>query len=207
MAGNYMCKVTVNGCTSLSDTTIVLIQGVMTDPKDGHVYKTIKIGNQTWMAENFQWQPSSDYADYKICGGTPALGLIYGVLYNHKLAIKCDDGVTGWRLPTKADWDALVAYLGGYEVAGAKMKEAGTTHWVTPNSGTSNSSGFTAYGSGYFDVVNSLGYQDLKNRTYYWSQTPYTSYYYIMILRVDDMWSHLEYGEASNYYSVRLIKI
>jgi len=209
MAGNYLCTVTVAGCTSRSDTTLVLIQGVLTDPKDGHVYKTIKIGTQTWMAENFQWQSPSDYADYKVYDGLPANGPIYGMLYDWILAQKCDDGITGWRLPTQSDFELMVSYLGGYLIAGAKLKEAGTGHWATPNYGATNSSGFTALGGGYYDVINSLGYQDKNNRAYFWTKTPFQGAIVYFTLRTEDNWSRIEWTTVSpqcNFYSVRLIK-
>ena len=49
---------------------------------------------------------------------------------------------SGWRIPTKADWDTLSTNLGGDTISGGKLKEAGTTHWETPNTGADNSSGF-----------------------------------------------------------------
>lgn len=76
----------------------------------------------------------------------------YGGLYNwyavnniHSLAL------AGWRIPTDADWTALTTYLGGIAVAGGKLKETGTTHWNGPNTGATNSSGFTALPGGYRD--------------------------------------------------------
>ena len=49
---------------------------------------------------------------------------------------------TGWHLPSDVEWAELETYLGGIDVAGGKMKEAGTTHWVSPNTGATNESGF-----------------------------------------------------------------
>ena len=51
--------------------------------------------------------------------------------------------ISDWRSPTLTDWNTLISYLGGASVAGGKMKEIGTTHWTTPNTGATNSSGFT----------------------------------------------------------------
>ena len=213
MVGYYKCTVTIAGCTSLPDstavvidTTIVVIPGTTTDSRDLRVYKTVKIGNQTWMAQNLNWQPSSQYADYKIYGDNPAYGPVYGVLYDWIIAQKANEGFTGWRLPTDNDWQKLVGYLGGVEVAGAKLKETGTTHWTIPNAGSSNRSGFTAIGAGFFDKSVTMSFLDLKDRTYFWTQTPYNANMVIMILRSDDMLTHSEYGDKTNYYSVRLIK-
>jgi uncharacterized protein (TIGR02145 family) len=52
-------------------------------------------------------------------------------------------------VPTDAEWTTLATYLGGLSVAGGKLKEAGLTHWQTPNTGATNETGFTALPSGY----------------------------------------------------------
>ena len=58
---------------------------------------------------------------------------------------------TGWRLPTIDDIDTLIAICGGYSQAGAYLKEAGTTHWSSPNTGANNNSGFTSVPSGLYN--------------------------------------------------------
>jgi len=55
---------------------------------------------------------------------------------------------TGWHLPSDAEWTILTTYLGGVSVAGGKMKEVGTAHWLSPNNGATNSSGFTGLPGG-----------------------------------------------------------
>jgi uncharacterized protein (TIGR02145 family) len=74
---------------------------------------------------------------------------------------------TGWRVPLKYEWEELIDHLGGVNVAGGKLKEAGTTHWADPNAGATNESGFTALpggsryellGTGQFLGMNMIGY-------------------------------------------------
>jgi uncharacterized protein (TIGR02145 family) len=71
---------------------------------------------------------------------------------------------TGWHLPSDAEWTQLTTYLGDTDVAGGKLKETGTTHWTSPNTGATNETGFTALpggyrdGSGSFNFIGSLGY-------------------------------------------------
>jgi uncharacterized protein (TIGR02145 family) len=81
----------------------------------------------------------------------------YGLLYNwyavnnaHGLCYFEIGGIpeAGWRIPTEADWNLLVAYLGGAANAGGKLKETGLAHWLTPNTGATNEMGFTALPGG-----------------------------------------------------------
>ncbi len=55
----------------------------------------------------------------------------------------------GWHIPWNTEWDQLINYLGGENVAGGKMKETGFTHWLAPNTGATNESGFTGLPGGY----------------------------------------------------------
>jgi uncharacterized protein (TIGR02145 family) len=127
------------------------------DTRDGKKYKTVKIGTQTWMAENLAYKADSGCRAFD---NKDSIAAIYGYLYNWETAQKvCPKG---WHLPSDAEWTILVDYLGGWEVAGGKMKEAGTAHWKRPNKKAKNSSGFTALPAGfryYLDgSFKSLGY-------------------------------------------------
>lgn len=77
-----------------------------------------------------------------------SVGIIYGLLYN-KFAF-ADARVlanTGWHVPSEAEINTLITYLGGGDTATDKMRETGTDHWVTAG-GSTNSSGLTLRGSG-----------------------------------------------------------
>jgi uncharacterized protein (TIGR02145 family) len=105
----------------------------------------------------------------------------YGVLYNWPAAMagmtssssnpSRVQGVcpTGWHLPSDAEWTELIDYLGGGEVAGGKLKETGTTHWESPNTGATNETGFTALPGGFRNYDGNflnIGYNGL-----WWSAT------------------------------------
>ncbi len=78
----------------------------------------------------------------------------------------------GWHLPTDIEWTILSDLLGGEDVAGGKMKETGTTHWYTPNTGATNSSGFNALPGG--SRTNGGSFYNLGYHGYWWSSTEYS---------------------------------
>jgi uncharacterized protein (TIGR02145 family) len=138
---------------------------------NGNKYNTIKIGNQTWMAQNLA---SSKAPDGKAITTFPYLGVedsvkVYGRIYDWENARKACP--MGWHLPSDKEWLEMINFLGGPLVAGGKMKEAGTTHWKDPNTGASNESGFTALPGGYKTARGK--YIDFKrNLAYFWTSTP-----------------------------------
>ena len=112
------------------------------DNRDGKKYKTVKIGNQTWMAENLAYKPSfGKYCAYDNDNTNVAK---YGYLYNWETAkYVCP---TAWHLPSNADWTELTLHLGGKLVAGTKMKSI--SGWTDGGNGT-NDSGFNGLPGGY----------------------------------------------------------
>ncbi|MEP7317924.1 MAG: fibrobacter succinogenes major paralogous domain-containing protein [Panacibacter sp.] len=93
-----------------------------------------------------------------------------GKLYNW-YAVNDPRGLapTGWHIPADAEWDSLTAYLGGFTVAGGKMKETGTTHWLAPNADATNSSGFTALPGGARYDFGDFG--ERGSAVYWWSSS------------------------------------
>ncbi len=128
---------------------------------------TIVIGTQQWMNKNLDvaFYRNGDPIPYVTdptawaslttgawCyyGFNPNSGSIYGKLYNWH-AVNDPRGLApvGWHIPDYTEWSILGSSLGGDLVAGGKLKEAGTAHWASPNTGATNSSGFTALPGGY----------------------------------------------------------
>jgi uncharacterized protein (TIGR02145 family) len=158
---------------------------------DGNVYQTIKIGNQWWTVENLkvtryqngdsipnvtdggEWGglTTGAYCEYNNDINNVAT---YGRLYNwYAVSDSRNIAPTGWHVPSDAEWQTLVNYLGGDAVAGGKMKEAGTTHWYSPNTGATNESGFSGLPGGYrynVGTYNHVGYF-----AYFWSSTEFSS--------------------------------
>ncbi len=117
---------------------------------------------------------------------------IYGGLYdwNEMMGYTTTPGTqgicpTGWHIPTDAEWCTLTTFLDATVTcnywgwsgtnAGGKMKATGTTHWGSPNTGATNSSGFTALGAGY-RYYNGY-FTTLRNYAFFWSSSEYSSTY------------------------------
>jgi uncharacterized protein (TIGR02145 family) len=158
---------------------------------DGNIYQTVTIGTQIWLAENMkvthynngdtipnviddiEWinLTTGAYCDYK---NTESNSSIYGKLYNwYTMEDSLNICPSGWHVPTEAEWTTLSNFLGGDGVAGGKLKETGTTHWNSPNTGATNETGFTALPGGcrvytaHFDSTFFV----LNRNAYFWSLT------------------------------------
>lgn len=143
-----------------------VLHGQVTDI-DGNEYPTVVIGTQEWMAENLRTSRLNDgtsiphITDNQAWYGADAMAMCwynndsaghhwpYGRLYNAYVAELLTICPAGWSLPTTQDWDLMINYLGGSEVAGGKLKDTGFVYWEPPNTGATNSSGFTGLPAGF----------------------------------------------------------
>lgn len=155
--------VTVNGNTYIVPT-VFTCGSPMIDSRDNHFYNTVQIGTQCWMAQNLNVGTKISVLDNQTNNGIIEKYCYYddenncntyGGLYqwNEMMNFTTTEGAQGicptsWHIPTDAEWTTLTTFLGGENIAGGIMKEAGTTHWSSPNTGATNSSGFTALPSG-----------------------------------------------------------
>jgi len=146
---------------------------------DGNVYHPIGIGTQVWLRENLK---SLHYSDGTQIPGVVAynnsdsMTNIYGRLYSWNAAMKNSTapGSQGacpvdWHIPTNSDWQAMDNYLGGPSVIGSKLKEEGFNHWLPPNTGATNSSGFTGLPAGEFDANQSQNFLFLGKAAVFWT--------------------------------------
>ena len=155
---------------------------------DGNTYNTVTIGEQVWMAENLKTtkynngdligtstpitkdislenMPKYQWAN----GGNESNVDTYGRLYTW-FAVNDNRKVcpAHWHVPTQAEWTTLTDYLGGLSISGGKLKEVGTNHWMSPNTGATNETGFTALPTGY-RIFNGI-FSDASN-TAWWSSS------------------------------------
>jgi uncharacterized protein (TIGR02145 family) len=139
---------------------------------------SVTIGTQIWQAKNLDvstycdgtpipeitdptaWANATTGA-WCYYNNDPANGAVYGKLYNwyavagiydtasaNNPALRKKLAPNGWHVPTDTEWTVLENTLGGSNIAGGKLKEIGTTHWISPNVGATNSSGFKAIPGG-----------------------------------------------------------
>ena len=198
-----------------------LFAGTVTDI-DGNVYQTVTIGTQEWMAANLKvthyrngddipnvtdnatWEAlnTGAYCEYNNDANNVAT---YGRLYSgYAVGDSRNIAPTGWHIPSDAEWQTLVDYLGGISVAGGKMKEAGTMHWYSPNIGATNESGFSGLPCGYRSYDGPYG--RIGYSAYFWSSTE---------LSISEAWyRYLDYNGSGVYrgssgkrfgYSVRCV--
>ena len=129
---------------------------------------------------------------------------IYGARYNWYSVSTGKLCPTGWHVPTDAEWTILTSFLGGESVSGAKMKETGTSHWGSPNTGATNESGFSAIPNGHrYDYGAFGGINDFDS---WWSSTESTSYNawyrYVYFDRINSARNN---GDKPDGFSVRCI--
>jgi hypothetical protein len=154
---------------------------------------TVKIGNQTWTTKNLDvskyrngdeiphvndplsWSRLT-YGAWCYYENVDSNVTTYGKLYN-LYAVLDPRGLApaGFHIPSDKDWTTLTDYLGGKEEAGVKMKEAGSTHWPRPNTGATNSSGFTGLPGGYRDDNGSFFSMGVNG--FWWSSTEGFTYF------------------------------
>jgi len=139
---------------------------------DTNFYPTVLIGTQTWMASNLKVRRLNDGTPIPLIDDAPTWAStysnarcwynndsltnagVYGALYNWFVVQSGNVCPSGWHVPDNAELDLLLTNVGGALIASNALRETGIVHWQTPNTGATNSFGFTAIGTGlrwYFD--------------------------------------------------------
>jgi len=189
---------------------------------DGNVYNTITIGKQTWMKENlkttryndstliplvsdaYQWISTTTGA-YDWVKSDLFNKNLYGGIYNFYAAASGKLAPKGWHVPSGAEIDSLISYLGGYEMAVLKLKEAGNEHWFTGNENATNSSGFTALPGGYRSTATG-DYNKTGEWGVFWSSTELDGLGGRLILRSSSENSDYIFSSKLFGFNVRCIK-
>jgi uncharacterized protein (TIGR02145 family) len=153
---------------------------------EGNVYQTKFIGTQFWMIENLKTTMLNDGTAIHLetddwnWGMTTNPGYcwynhdetanknVYGALYNFYIVSSGKLCPLGWHVPTRTEWNTLFTYLDGVSVAGGKLKEAGISHWKSPNTGATNVSGFTALPGGIRTAISG-NFQQINEYAVFWT--------------------------------------
>ena len=178
---------------------------------DNNTYNTVQIGTQCWTQSNLKtskfrngdniptglsnssWQNTTSGA-YAIYNNDLVNDGLYGKLYNH-YAVTDSRGLcpTGWHVPSDGEWTTLENHLGGSSVAGGALKSTAMHPtpggWNPPNTGATNSSGFTALPGGLRNSVG--GFFDLAGVGVWWSSS---------VLSGSNAWDRLLYSYYSSIY-------
>jgi uncharacterized protein (TIGR02145 family) len=198
--------------TDLIGTQVWMVENLKTTKyNDGTAIPNITV--EAPVGEAWSGLTTGAYCDYD---NNPANSTTYGRLYNWfavdnnaatKVASNGGKNVcpTGWHVPTDIDWITLTTNLGGVSVAGGKLKETGTTHWLSPNTGATNEVGFIALPGGYRNYGGNFNY--IGTYGFWWSATEYNA---------TSAWSrymiyYYSYVSSYNYYkkngfSVRCVR-
>lgn len=197
---------------------------------DGNLYNTTVIGTQTWITTNLK---TTRYRNSELIGttlspntdiynqsapkyqwaynGIESNVTTYGRLYSW-YTVSDSRGICpiGWHVPTDADWTTLTSYLGGASVAADKLKESGTSHWLSTivgtNSGATNETLFTALPGG---VRNWSEFWGLGVNGYWWSSSDYSitnNWSNAWTMASDSPRAYPSYFHWRNGFSVRCIK-
>jgi len=190
---------------------------------DGNTYNVIRIGSQLWMKENLKTTKYNDGTSIPVITDNIAwLNLTtpgycwynndaatykatYGALYNWYTVNTGKLCPTGWHVPTDAEWTILTDYLGGESLAGGKLKEAGTSHWASPNTGATNETGFTGLPGGYRLIDGTFNL--IGNYGIWWSatETDATNAWY-RILACDNTYLSRLFNNKQLGFSVRCVR-
>jgi len=188
---------------------------------EGKTYNTAQIGSQCWLKENLnvgvfisgsQNQSNNGITEKYCYENLESNCTAYGGLYQWNEMMQYTStseaqGICpeGWHIPSKPEWESLFNYLGGYLVAGGRMKEQGYSHWLPPNTGANNESGFSAFAGGqrnhWIGPFIGKGYSG-----YWWGSSLILGYGFV--LKLDNNQENVYYYDTdkTDGNSVRCIK-
>jgi uncharacterized protein (TIGR02145 family) len=173
----------------------VFAQNTFTDPRDKKTYKVVKIGTQTWMAQNLNYNANGS----KCYGNDPANCAKYGRPYNWSTAKNACP--KGWHLPSYDEWETLVDFAGGDKVAGKKLKAESS--WNGDGNNT-DEYGFSALPGGYGHSGGDFLYAGGSG--FWWNSSEYsTSYAYYRYMYYYYEYAGWNYNYKYCLFSVRCL--
>ena len=190
----YVCAYATNSDgTGYGNTMTFTTPKDLTDI-DGNVYQTVTIGTQLWMVGNLKVTKFNDGTPISLVTddiawsnlATPGYCFYnndestykknYGALYNWYAVGTGKLAPVGWHIPSDDEWTVLTDFLGGSNIAGGKLKETGTTDWISPNTGATNETNFTALPGGNRGQ-NAGTFEEVGRGGFWWTSTDIDGYY------------------------------
>jgi uncharacterized protein (TIGR02145 family) len=198
----------------------------------GESYPTVQIGTQCWLQKNLNVgtmilganDQSNNSVLEKYCyNNDPSNCAIFGGLYQWAEAVQYQNGAsnttspspafsgnvigicpTGWHVPSDAEWSTLGTFLGGSSVAGGALKSTSGL-WISPNTGATNSSGFSALPGGYRYTSS---FYNIGNYAYLWSssESSSTNSIYREVYYLDSNIYRFNYDKSHHGFSIRCLK-
>ncbi len=192
---------------------------------DGNTYNSVKIGNQIWMKQNLKTTHYRDGSAIPLVTSTTSWPNLttgaycnynndinnvstYGRLYNFYAVIDSRNLCPlGWHVSSDVEYTVLFDYLGGQAIAGNKLREAGSTHWTSPNPGATNESGFTALPGGLRNYPSDGEFGEMGSVAEFWTASSFSATEaWDMNLFYSENWVTSRSIYKSNGFSVRCIK-
>lgn len=215
-------------------TSLELLLGIATlSDVDGNNYEYVQIGTQIWMAENLKVTHYADGTpitlvtssttwsnltenDKAYCYYNNTQGTSYGALYTWAASMNGAEGSEqnpsnvqgvcpdGWHMPSNTEWEQLRDYIGS-ATAGGKLKETGTSHWTSPNTGATDEYEFTALPNG--QRIDNGSFSDRGTSAFFWTTDDYASTHAMGVCLVNNSESMQWSGNSKKKgRSVRCVK-
>ncbi len=166
--------------------------GTLVDERDGQTYRTTKIGDQVWMAENLNFPVEGSY-----CYGNTLVNCeTYGRLYTWESAQ--DVCPSGWHLPSKEEFETLLENVG--ENSGERKENLAARSW---GFGT-DPYGFSALPAGDFFPFGKTFY-GVGDCAIFLSSTV-CGIFHVYLLRIDDDGAYVYDSDKDFDYSVRCLQ-
>lgn len=222
----------INGGLATEDVINASRSGILYDARDGHAYKTVQIGSQTWMAENLNIgnridslaDPSDNGIIEKYCYGDSESNCeVYGGLYKWEEMMNynvneaqgiCPDG---WHIPTDGEWKTMEIYLGMTQSQADDLNYRGTDQgcqiaaneplWlngILDQHYAFESSGLNTLPAGFLST--SAYYYGIVRDNYFWTSTESGTSAYWRSLGYNSLQIYRALGQKSEGYSVRCVK-
>ncbi|MCX6282493.1 MAG: hypothetical protein NTU51_11085 [Bacteroidetes bacterium] len=180
---------------------------------EGKIYQTVLINSQCWFRQNLNvgtringdvTQTNNNVIEKHCYNDEESNCDFFGALYQwdemmQYVTAQGSKGICpeGWHIPMDDDWTTLIDYLGGDSIAGGKIKQAGLDYWASPNTGATNSSGFSALGAGQH---NASGFDGIMLYTFFWSSAQ-------DVANPDHAWSRTPYNTGKDIYRGSGLKV